>query len=159
MCIRDRSTAIEQLSRESDRLAGQISRVTKSMTEQARSAQEITTAADGLRQQSTQAARAMEEQTKAIRDITVGASDIGKQIKLISKANIDHSRNGERMLQRLREVTEVSAATATETRAITTGMASLGSGLPTPDDPATEATAPRKRSRKSQPSEAPANSI
>jgi hypothetical protein len=125
------------------------------MAEQARNSQEITSAADLLRQQSSQASRAMQEQAKAVRDISTGSSEVSKQIKMISKANVEHSRNGVMILQRLREVSEVSSSTAVEAKAIGASIGGFGGGRDFESDtPAEAATTPRRRGRKGQPASA-----
>jgi Ni,Fe-hydrogenase III large subunit len=89
----------------------------------------------------------MHEQTKAVRDISTGSSEVSKQIKLISKANAEHSRNGTMILQRLREVSEVSSSTAVEAKAIGASIGGSGSGEFRPDTPAEAGTDPRRRGR------------
>jgi len=76
--------------------------------------------------QSTQAALAMEEQAKAMKEINTGSNEVAKQIKLITRANIEHSNNGNVILRKIREVSEVSASTTMEARSITAVVGSLG---------------------------------
>jgi methyl-accepting chemotaxis protein len=115
------------------------------MTEQAQNSREITTAADDLRQQAAQAARAMQEQAKAIKDINGGSAEVAKQIKLITKANLDHSSRGVTVQQKIRQIADVSAATTKEAKSI----ASMLAGVEESANPAKEPSVPKTRSRRS----------
>ena len=93
-------TATDQVSREMDRLAGQVMRVTKAMAEQAGNAEGITTTADGLRLHASQVSRGMEEQGTAMKRITAETTNISKQIRSITAANYKHAQTASSLRER-----------------------------------------------------------
>jgi methyl-accepting chemotaxis protein len=89
------------------------------MTEQSTAVTEISTASASMRQQSDQAAKALGEQTRAMRDVVAAATNTSKQIKLIHRANREHSTVAGGLLQQVadvRRIAERNAAGMTRTR-------------------------------------------
>ena len=78
------------------------------MAEQAVAAGQVTVAVDSMRKESDQAARAMSEQARAMKEISGATADIGRQIRLVSAANREHSSGAGRLLGQVRSVRTVS---------------------------------------------------
>ena len=89
-----------------------IATVTRGMAEQATAASQVTTAVESMRRESDQAARAMSEQARALKEIASTTANIGKQIRLLSGANIEHSGGARRVLAQLKNVRAVSERNA-----------------------------------------------
>src|SRR6185369_1750852 len=106
--LTEQTTAIEQISKETDRLVARFGNLAKSMAEQARSSQEITAAASDLDQQSREASRAMKEQATGFKQITEGSANIAKQIKLIAASNLENTRSTTVVLDRIEQVRQVA---------------------------------------------------
>jgi len=97
------------------------------MTEQATGTTQITAAAESMRIQTEQAAKATAEQARAITDLSDVSNNIAKQIKLISRANREHSVAAGGFLTSLGEIkgiTERNASGAKETVNRTNGLLS-----------------------------------
>jgi methyl-accepting chemotaxis protein len=106
--IREQARAGDQVSTESQRLAGMIAGISKAMREQAESAGQVAAAADSMRTQTEQLAKAMGEQTRAIKDMSDAARNIAKQVSLITRANREHSTVSAAVLN---EITEIRGIT------------------------------------------------
>ena len=65
-----------------------------------------------MRQQSEQLTKALNEQTRAMREMTGASSDIAKQIKLITRANLEHSTGADSVLQMLSDVRKITERNA-----------------------------------------------
>ena len=72
------------------------------------SMKDIAAAADGVRAQSEQTARSMVDQAKAMREMTSAAQGTAKHIKLITKANVEHSTTATALLGSIAEVRTIT---------------------------------------------------
>jgi methyl-accepting chemotaxis protein len=96
-----------------------VAAVTKSMTEQSTGMQDIASAAEGMRVQSEKASRALFDQARTMREMTAAAQNTAKQIKLITKANIEHSATAASLLTsmgEIRRITDRNASGVKQTR-------------------------------------------
>ena len=76
-------------------------------------------AADGMRVQAEQASRAVKEQARTMRDMIGSAQNMAKQIKMITKANFEHSASASSLLRSvsdIRQITDRNASGVKETR-------------------------------------------
>ena len=73
-------------------------------------AAEITTAVTSMRQQSEQASRALVEQARGIKDIAAAAVNTSKQIKLIHRANREHSTVSASVVGQLADIRRIAGA-------------------------------------------------
>jgi methyl-accepting chemotaxis protein len=72
-----------------------------------------------MRVQAEQASRAVTEQARTMRDMITAAQRTGKELKLITKANIEHSSVSNSLLRsvgEIRQITEHSANGVKQTR-------------------------------------------
>jgi len=95
------------------------------MAEQSTAAMQVTSAVESMRKQSEQAARALSEQSRALKALTGASQNTSKQIKLISRANVEHSTSAERTLSLLKDartIAERNARGVKETRGGTTDL-------------------------------------
>ena len=79
----------------------------------------VTIAVESMRRQSDQTARALSEQARALKEVNAAAGNTTTQIKLISKANKEHSIGASRTLDQLRDIrviTERNVRGVKETR-------------------------------------------
>ncbi len=106
--VAEQASGAEQVSKETGRLAKVIENVVRAMAEQGVAAGQITTAAESLRIQTEQAATATAEQAKAIKDVSTASENIVKQIKLISRANREHSSVSAAFLTSLKEIQHIT---------------------------------------------------
>ena len=83
------------------------------MKEQAKASGEMATAADGMRVQAEQASRAVKEQARTMRDMIAAAQSTAKQIKLITKANVEHSTVSDSLLRSVGEIRQITDRNAT----------------------------------------------
>jgi len=96
-----------------------VSSVTKAVTEQTAGMKEIAAAADGIRTQTEQTARALVDQARVMRDMTDHAQMTSKQIKLITRANAEHSQAAQSLftsVAEIRTITDRNAAGVKQTR-------------------------------------------
>jgi methyl-accepting chemotaxis protein len=81
--------------------------------------QEIASAADGMRAQSEQTSRALVDQSRTMREMTTAAQNTAKQVKSITKANVEHSSAAASLLTsmgEIRKITDRNASGAKQTR-------------------------------------------
>ena len=69
---------------------------------------DIAGAAEGIRTQTEQAARALVDQSKAMREMAVAAQNTAKQIKLVTKANIEQSAAAASLLTSVSEIRQIT---------------------------------------------------
>jgi methyl-accepting chemotaxis protein len=91
-------------------MAAQVANAVK---EQAKASAEVATAADGMRVQSEQASRAVKEQLRTMREMTTAAQSTAKQVKLITKANVEHSTVSSTLLRSVSEIRQITDRNAT----------------------------------------------
>jgi methyl-accepting chemotaxis protein len=117
--LSEQTTAGEQISRGAGELQRLAASLATAVKDQAKVTGDVATAADGMRVQSEQAARAVKEQARTMRDMIVSAQSTAKQIKLITKANIEHSTVSSSLLRsvsEIRQITDRNANGVKETR-------------------------------------------
>jgi methyl-accepting chemotaxis protein len=93
--------------------------VTKATAEQATAMSQIAAATESVRIQADQTSRAAKEQARTMREMTSAAQNTGKQIKLITDANRQHSAVAGSLLGSLgdiRQITERNANSVKRTR-------------------------------------------
>jgi methyl-accepting chemotaxis protein len=81
--------------------------------------QEVARAADGMRVQSEQASRALGDQSRTMREMTAAAQNTAKQIKGITRANLEHSAAASALLTsigEIRRITDRNASGVKQTR-------------------------------------------
>src|SRR4030095_1410910 len=113
------------IAKEAVRSEKLVTSVARATAEQATAAEQITSAAENLRMQSEQTAKGTTEQAKAIADISAASNNVAKQIKLITRANREHSVAAEGFVTSLgdiRGITERNAIGAKETLNRTSGL-------------------------------------
>ena len=96
-----------------------IATTAKAITDQATSMGQISTAADGMRAQAEQVLRGAADQARAMRAMTSDAQNTAKQIKLITKANIEQSSSAAALLasvSEIRQITDRNSAGVKQTR-------------------------------------------
>ena len=79
----------------------------------------MATAAEGMRVQAEQASRAIKEQARTMRDMISAAQTTAKQIKVITKANLEHSTVSNSLLRsvgEIRQITDRNASGVKQTR-------------------------------------------
>jgi methyl-accepting chemotaxis protein len=74
---------------------------------------DITAAADGMRAQSEQTARALVDLAKTLRGMITDAQNTAKQIKLITKANLEHSTAASSLLTAVSDIRAITDRNAT----------------------------------------------
>ena len=82
--------------------------------------------------QADEAARAVGEQARTMRDMISGAQSTAKQIKLITKANVEHSTVSQALLRsvdEIRQITNRNADGVKETRGGTADVLRRAQGL------------------------------
>jgi methyl-accepting chemotaxis protein len=93
--------------------------VAAAVKDQAKATGEVASAAEGMRAQANEAARAVKEQSRTMRDMITAAQSTAKQIKLITKANVDLfsvSSSLVRSVGEIRQITDRNASGVRETR-------------------------------------------
>ena len=96
-----------------------IATTAKAITDQATGMRQIARRADGMRAQAEQVLRGAAEQAQAMRAMTGDAQSTAKQIKLISKANVEHSSAAAALLAsvtEIRQITDRNSAGVKQTR-------------------------------------------
>ena len=73
---------------------------------------------DYFQKQTRQAAGAMKEQAKALKHINDGSVNITKQMKLITKANVENSRSATTISGRVKGLQDISWTNAEEAKNI-----------------------------------------
>ena len=69
---------------------------------------DVAAASEGMRVQADQAARAVKEQALTMRDMISAAQNTAKQIKLIAKANVDHSTVSTSLVRSVGEIRQIT---------------------------------------------------
>jgi hypothetical protein len=96
-----------------------IATTTKAINEQAASMNQISAAADGMSTQADQVLRGAADQARAMRSMTTDVQSTAKQIKLMAKANVEHSSVAAALLgtvSEIRQITDRNAAGVKQTR-------------------------------------------
>jgi methyl-accepting chemotaxis protein len=61
-----------------------------------------------MRREAQQAAKALVEQTRAIREVATAAADTTRNVKLLSRANLEHSAVADQLLGRMSEIRRIT---------------------------------------------------
>jgi methyl-accepting chemotaxis protein len=109
-----------------------VSGVAAAVKEQAKMTAEVAGVAEGMRLQSDEAARAVKEQTRTMRGMISAAQSTARQIKLITKANVEHSTVSHSLLRsvdEIRQITNRNADGVKQTRGGTADVLRRAQGL------------------------------